>query len=67
MAMAPVPIVWFVRKFKIIKMEPDIPVVSQLFKLILSMSCFVNNVYCCQLLSTLISHFPQQTILIELN
>lgn len=26
-AMMPVPLVWFVRKFKIIKMEADIPVV----------------------------------------
>jgi hypothetical protein len=30
-AMAPVPVVWFVRKFKIIKMETDIPAVSIVF------------------------------------
>jgi hypothetical protein len=58
--MAPVPVVWFVRKFKIIKMESDIPVVSSTcYYLILLNELFANisvtsiGGICCQLLSLL--------------
>lgn len=43
-AMAPVPLVWIVRKFKIIKMEPDIPIVSKdiSYKNFLNTSSHIN-------------------------
>lgn len=54
--MAPVPVVWFVRKFKIIKMETDIPVVSpNLYSLILSADWFFANTFVTSLLVKLVS------------